>query len=79
MLGFTEEKCTTIQSEDMELDQVVRGGSENIWNLERSSLYSSEKVTFYIPAGKIPNNIEDLELVYAFMDNPVMAIDPKLE
>ncbi|MBU2590094.1 MAG: hypothetical protein KKA65_03710 [Nanoarchaeota archaeon] len=79
LLGFTEEKCTTIQSEDMELDQIVRGGSETVWYLQRPDLWGSEKVTFYIPAAQIPNNIDDLEVIYAFIENPAMAIDPKLE
>jgi len=79
LLGFTEEKCTTIQSEELELDQVVRGGSEGVWYLQRPNLWASEKVTFYIPATKIPSNIDDLELIYAFIENPAIAVDPKLE
>lgn len=79
VLGFTEEKCTTVQTDDMELEQVLRGGSNNIWDLERADLFNANKVIFYIPAAEIPSNIDDLELVYAFIENPALAVDPKLE
>jgi len=78
LLGFEEEKCTTAKSEDTTLDQVVRGGSETEWEVGRE-LATAKKVTFYIPAGKIPSNIDELEEAYASIEDPTKAIKPLLE
>lgn len=79
LLGFEEEKCTTAETEDMVLNQIVRGGAQQFWSPSRAEIAAANKVTFYIPASELPNNLEELEAIYKGVESFENAINPMLE
>ncbi|MEK6863815.1 MAG: hypothetical protein AABX27_00850 [Nanoarchaeota archaeon] len=79
LLGFTEKQCTTANTPDMTLDQVISGGSTTVWDLSRQDFSSGSKITFYVPASSIPTTVDEMEQAFAMADDPVNAKIPKVE
>ena len=79
LLGFTEKQCTTANTPDMTLDQVISGGSTTVWDLNRAEFSSGSKIIFYVPAGSIPTTIDEMEQAFAMADDPLNAMTPKVE
>lgn len=79
IFGITNEKCTTVKSEDMTLDQVITGGAEQAWSVDRQEMSAAKKVTFYIPSSNLPSSMEELEQVYKDVSTSNRAVRPFLE
>ncbi|MCG2718917.1 MAG: hypothetical protein L6408_08825 [Nanoarchaeota archaeon] len=58
-LGSTEQECTTIKLPDIEVANMVTGGSEYEWDVFKKDLYISDYVKFYIQSEATPTSVED--------------------
>lgn len=59
-LGGTEQKCTKTKLPDIEISNMVTGGAEFDWSVNKNELYTSDYVKFYIKTQAIPTSLEEL-------------------
>ena len=59
-LGLKEKKCKTQKIEAINLDQVFAGGASFTWNIDRTTLANSKKLTLYTLRLETPRNVEEL-------------------
>ena len=58
--GATEQECTTIKIPDVELDNLVTGGAEFEWSINKNELYTSDYIKFYIRTKATPTSLEEV-------------------
>lgn len=63
-LIFKEKKCVEIKTEDMIMNEVIKGGAQFEFTLTRDSL-NNGYITFYTMVDKIPSSFESLNLIYS--------------
>ncbi len=63
LFGGTEEKCTEVEIPEIELENMVTGGSEFEWEVTKKDLYLSDYVKFYISSKSTPSSLEELNQI----------------
>lgn len=64
LIGITEEKCVSTTMPETEVEQMLIGGNNFNWGIDRGELFESEQITFYIIVDRRPKNVEELGEVY---------------
>lgn len=60
LLGSTEEECTSTKIPDITLNNLVTGGAEFEWDVDKHDLYTSDYVKFYINTQPTPTSLEEI-------------------
>jgi len=58
--GQTEQKCTETKIPDIELENLVTGGSEFEWTVDKNDLYTADYVKFYIRTRATPTSLTEV-------------------
>ena len=64
IMGFTENKCVTTEIPETTLTQVLVGGAKYQITLTKEQLKNTDSITFYTQFNKVPDNIQELNLLY---------------
>ncbi|MCX6711963.1 MAG: hypothetical protein NT139_02935 [Candidatus Woesearchaeota archaeon] len=70
LVGMTDKECTETTIPGITLDQIIAGGVEFDFNINRQDLVNSNTLVVYSPFEKIPSTFTELNLVYKnILDN----------
>ena len=72
------ESCVDVDMSDYELDSVLSGSVELVWEPNRADLYDATHVTFYIAAPMEVDSAEDVEEAYALYEASLGMVEPEL-
>jgi len=79
LFGFEDDTdCTDVEISEVELQNALAGGVDNTWELDRYDLQGASHVTFYVSSPGLPENIDELEEVYAYVDSGLGYKEPEL-
>ncbi|MDD5650833.1 MAG: hypothetical protein PHF86_10540, partial [Candidatus Nanoarchaeia archaeon] len=62
---FKDRKCFSTKTEDLVVNEVIKGGADFQWTLTRDDLNNKDSITFYTMVDQIPSNFESLNLIYS--------------
>ncbi|MEK6840149.1 MAG: hypothetical protein AABX72_04340, partial [Nanoarchaeota archaeon] len=80
IIGLQERKCVTRQFDQVQLSQIISGGSKIQWSALRSSLASSHSITIYVVRSPTPQSIQDIGKVEtSLQQNAQKTREPILE
>ncbi|MFH0936455.1 MAG: hypothetical protein V1815_02130 [Candidatus Woesearchaeota archaeon] len=70
LIGMTEKECTETNIQGTTLDQIIAGGAEFDFTVDRNDLVNSNTLVIYSPFEKIPTTFTELNQVYKnILDN----------
>ncbi len=73
-LGSTEQQCNSVKLPDLELDNLVTGGAEFDWTVDKDELYTSDYIKFYITTQATPKSLEELSSVNLNQENAILPV-----
>ena len=76
---FGGESCVDVDMSEYELDSVLSGGVDLVWEPNRYELYDATHVTFYVTAPVSVESEDDVEDAYAAYETAMGMVEPELE
>ncbi len=64
LTGLTEEKCVKTEVPKVEIEQMLIGGNNFNWGIDKDELFDAEKIIFYVIVDRRPKKVNDLSEVY---------------
>ena len=70
--------CTDVELSEVELQSSLTGGVHRTWDLDRYDLQDASHVTFYVSSPGLPEDVDEIEEVYAYVDSGLGYKEPDL-
>lgn len=79
LFGFENDAdCTDVEISEVELQTALAGGVDRSWQLDRYDVQDASHVTLYVTSPGLPEDVDELEEVYAYVDSGLGYKEPEL-
>ena len=80
LFGFEDDAdCTEVEISEVDLQSALAGGVDNKWEVDRYDIDDVSHVTFYVTSPGLPEDIDEMEEVYAYIDSGLGYKEPELQ
>ena len=74
----SDTSCVDVDIDELELNSALEGGVDLTWKVSRSELSSASKLTLYVTSPGEPQEVEDVETIYNYLETQLGQMEPEL-